>query len=456
MRDKIDRFIHKRKESLFGSILFGSLLSTSSRMLVSLFNIISLFIIAKYYGAEIMGNLAFLTSTIFLISFPYSNSINMSLSKYLPEHLARHSSDSMRQLIRQTRRYVFILSGSISILLILLSSPLAKYIFKKQELQTILIIAAASLVFQCWGFHSIGVTRALSRFRSYAIMLALPYFLFTLLLSATIPVNKNPLLPIYANTLALIIAAVIQHFMTTHAYRRINDPRTEIGEVSTGEFLSLSFSMFFIALYISHLPHLETIIFSASRNQKELGIFSLILKITHISGFLYLSFNTFLLPKFSDLFHSGRFEELEVLARRSSRFLLLASLIFGVGFLVAGRFLLRLFGPEFTAGFIPLLLLTLSQALYALTGFGSLLLSVSPYFKKVRNLSISFLVLHILMNMIAIPRWGITGVALTRIICLTGINLWYAFLVRRKFGFSVDCLPKSRRNKIIPLHPNRE
>lgn len=447
MRDSFLQFFHKKRSSLFGNILFGSLLSTSSRLLVSIFNIISLFIMAKFYGAEIIGDLAFLTSTIWLVSFPYSNSINMSLSKFLPEHLARHSGKSVRLLILQTRRYVFILTGSAAILLFLLSSPLAKYIFRKPQLQPVLIFAAVSLVFQCWGFHSIGVTRALSRYKSYAIMLVLPFFLFTLFLSATIPMNKNALSPLYANTLALIIAAVIQHFMTTHEFRKINDQRTEIGEVSTGEFLSLSFSMFFIALYISHLPHLETILFSAFRSQKELGVFSLILKITHISSFLYLSFNTFLLPKFSDLFHSRRYEELAALARRSSKFLFLVFSLFGVCMLVAGRFVLRLFGPEFTPGFIPLMLLILSQVLYALTGFGSLLLSVSPHFKKIRNISISFLILHLLMNFFIIPRWGMIGVAVVRIVCLTGNNLWFALLVRRRFGFTVDFLPIRRKSK---------
>ncbi|HEV9038663.1 MAG TPA: polysaccharide biosynthesis C-terminal domain-containing protein, partial [Puia sp.] len=122
------------------------------------------------------------------------------------------------------------------------------------------------------------------------------------------------------------------------------------------------------------------------------------------------------------------------LFRESNRLMaLLAVPLLGVD-LLAGPFLLRLFGPAFAAGYTALVYISLAQFLFSLFGPTNTILMMQG---KERSSAICLLVyvgLLVLVSRLLIPVSGITGGALAILISSAGYNILLAVIVYRQYG----------------------
>jgi len=86
---------------------------------------------------------------------------------------------------------------------------------------------------------------------------------------------------------------------------------------------------------------------------------------------------------------------------------------------LAGRFLLGLFGKDFTAGYTAMILLSVSQFFYSLFGPANTILMMQNREKQSAICLLVYVVLLLLSNLLLVPLWGVTGGAVAMLVsCL--------------------------------------
>jgi len=98
--------------------------------------------------------------------------------------------------------------------------------------------------------------------------------------------------------------------------------------------------------------------------------------------------------------------------------------------------LMRIFGPEFEAGSIVLVIGTLGQVINCGTGPVGYLLLMSGNQSRLIRVQAAMTAITLVLNAVLIPRWGITGAALSSAITNAATNTWYLRELRSSLRMS--------------------
>jgi len=143
---------------------------------------------------------------------------------------------------------------------------------------------------------------------------------------------------------------------------------------------------------------------------------------------------------------AGRGEETYRGYQRGTLIALGLGLSLGLVFVVAGRFVLGIYGPAFLAGYPALLLLTTFGIAASLAVPAATMLNVHGHAGTQTIISLAQLAVNVPLGILFIGRWGITGAAFaTTVVFLVGTVASWA-LVRRYTGhwpFSLEAFQEA-------------
>ncbi|NET62293.1 MAG: oligosaccharide flippase family protein [Symploca sp. SIO2E6] len=176
------------------------------------------------------------------------------------------------------------------------------------------------------------------------------------------------------------------------------------------------------------------------RTATEVGIYRAVSQTALLMTLCTRSLVTIFTPMIANLYHNQDFEQLSKLFSTASRwsFSLTLPLFLIVG--VTGQDLLRVFGPEFAMGWLPLVILAAGQLARASPGgFAMHMLAMSghQYLKLYGDFILA--IANIGLNLLMIPRWGMLGAAVATGISILGVNLLrilQVYLVLQVQGFN--------------------
>ncbi|HAC60072.1 MAG TPA: hypothetical protein DCF73_17185 [Rhodobiaceae bacterium] len=168
----------------------------------------------------------------------------------------------------------------------------------------------------------------------------------------------------------------------------------------------------------------------------EVGVYFAATRIANLMAFIFFSLNALAVPKFAELHGAGKHDELQRFVRGVIHAMFWPTLAAGAFLLIAGKFILGLFGAGFESGYPLLVLLMLGFLARAATGPTEYLLNMTG------NQNIVALVYgvaaagNIGLNMMMIPAWGTAGAAAATAISVLLSTASLAFVVRRRLGIT--------------------
>jgi O-antigen/teichoic acid export membrane protein len=200
-----------------------------------------------------------------------------------------------------------------------------------------------------------------------------------------------------------------------------------------------------IALATDFFFDIDLIVLSGMLSREELAVFGVCARIFALVAFGVSAVYAMTMP---DMFEAEARSDRDEFHRKVGDANLVAvglALALFVGVLAGGRFALMLFGEEFVAGAMPLVILCLALVVRALLGPASLVLSIHdrPY-ASLPAVACGILSL-ILCNHWLVPLYGLMGAALSALI---SISLWSAalwFTALRGAGIDVSVWPRLRQ-----------
>ncbi|GAA4642125.1 flippase [Pontixanthobacter gangjinensis] len=167
----------------------------------------------------------------------------------------------------------------------------------------------------------------------------------------------------------------------------------------------------------------------------EVGLYRAALQIAMLASFGYIALNMLAGQRFAKFTGSGDHESLSRTATHLARLALLTAIPLPLILLIAGEDLFALlFGTAFEGASLPALLIAAGFTFSAAIGMARTLLVMQGNEFLVMRTTLVALVLNVVLCILLIPRYGITGAAIANLSANVGWNILLWALARRSTG----------------------
>lgn len=424
-----------------GEVLRGATFTIVARGLAVPFGLISNVIIARYYGAEIMGIYALLGSFIAIPGLFSRLGTNVSLLRLIPEHIVKYSHFSAYNVYKKILLLVSIISILLGICLFFLSDYIANVVFAKDYLSPFLKICSIFLIFISHNQINMESLRAIKDINYYSIFQFFPTLITLVLISVLTFFFYDRYNPVYVFFMSIGIIWILNTYITRSLFKNKIDDKKAHEEIEYKEIFFLSFPMFLVSAMSLVMGQIDILMLTAMKTTEEVGIYSVAVKVSAMTAFILTAINTIAAPKFSELFHSGKMEDLFYVARTSSKLIFWTTVPILMIFILFGKWILWIFGEAFVPGYTALVLLTIGQFVNSAAGSVGYFLSMTGYQKFLQNIFVSSAIINVILNLLLIPLYSINGAAIASMISMSMWNIGSAVYIKRKFGRYISYVP---------------
>jgi len=213
----------------------------------------------------------------------------------------------------------------------------------------------------------------------------------------------------WSHVLALAVAAVLLRFLL-RPFLRSGSVQT-VPDYRQREIWHQALPMYLTRMLQAFGGRLETLVLGVVGLTSSVGIFAAALQLTRVPEVFRRSLAGVTMPLVSDAFDRGGRDEFRPLVHAVSRWSTMVTLPFFVIAVLFAEPVLSMFGEEFRAGSLGLVVLSGIPLLDALVGLCTAVLAMTGNARLNTVNSFTFLVAKIALDIMLIPTWGVTGAA---------------------------------------------
>ena len=203
-----------------------------------------------------------------------------------------------------------------------------------------------------------------------------------------------------------------------------------------------SFWIFLTASGSLVFTYADTILIGFFMSNADVGIYRTAFQLTSVATFTTLAFHTVLYPKISNWEAQGQVKEIEnSLARACTYSLLLAIPACTGGWILGKSLLYYLYGASFVEGTSALFFLFLVQIVNVFMYLGTMSLAALNRPKDAFWITIISAIANILLDIVLIPIFGITGAAVATLIAMTFNTVGALILLSRVISVKFEYEP---------------
>ncbi|MGJ8548447.1 flippase [Winogradskyella wichelsiae] len=409
-----------------GDFAKKSIISITLKLLGLFLSYLFTVLISRIFGAEITGrfSLAFTILNIFAIIFALG----------IPDAIVKLSSDSNYKESFNFKKISFrlILMSSIlgAIILYGLAHPLTLF-YKDSSLYDYFVIASMTicpLIILRYNYESLRGRNKIVKFAILANIV--PYFIaiLSIFLIQSLSSNLYGIISMEVYFIGTILACLLSFLMA----KEPNQPKKEF--LSLKRTLHYALPMLATSSFIFIMGWTDTLMLGYFNSTKDVGIYNVVIKIARIAIIMLTSINLVLAPRISELYSNSETEKLKGLIKGVNKIIFISTIPVVFVILVANKFILGLFGPEFIAGSTALVIIIISQCFNVMTGSVSQVLNMTGYHRNLRNFTIISAGLNLILNFILIPIYGIIGAAIATGVSSVLLNLMAVIFVKKRLG----------------------
>lgn len=149
-------------------------------------------------------------------------------------------------------------------------------------------------------------------------------------------------------------------------------------------------------------------------------------------------------PLIAECHAAGDRRELQAIATLAAKGLALYTVPLAAVLVIAGPWILRIFGQEFGDAYPALVLLVAGRSLMCMAGCVGYLLSMTGHHKMLAAVLTTTAVIKLSLNLVLIPAFGDIGAASATFGSLLITSVWLATLVRRRVGLDSTLMSAMR------------
>nr|WP_306265155.1 oligosaccharide flippase family protein [Pararhizobium sp. IMCC3301] len=433
MIEKLVKFL----SSLFAT----SFLLTLARLAGAGTGIILQILIARYYGAGVLGtyylalSLAGILSIFMSMGYPWILAPIVAASEM--EKPATVLSDFLK-LVRKDALLLSVVFAVPAALLIWLYPGAAL----DQRLALLIGVATAPVYTAMRVCGSLANAMKFFRLANLPELLVRPVLTLVFVAAAiALAVQLNAVSIVAINFfIALALTIWMAFFLSRNAGLGFA-ARSDGGQLSareTSKLRRLAVPMIFSTLFVNMFADVDILMIGLILPAGEAGIFGVAMKIAALLVFAVQITHQILLRDASNAHLAADRQQMHQIMRKANLFTIGSSVASFVLMVLFGRFLLGLFGTEFQAAYFALLGLILAQIIRAAAGPAIQILMITENQRTGIPVYICSGIVLLLSNLLLVPTYKYEGAAAAVIITTLFWSLWLNHLVRRKTGYQVS------------------
>ncbi len=213
-------------------------------------------------------------------------------------------------------------------------------------------------------------------------------------------------LALIAAAVALLLATAWQASILPAAVRQTPAKRED------GLWLRVSLPLLFMAGMHMVLSQADILMLGAIENTADAGVYAVASRVARFVSLGLVSANAIVAPMISELFSTGRRDALQHLLAMAARGIFAFTVVVGGLFVLFGAQVLAVFGPGFSAGYVPLVILIAGQAVSALSGSVGFLMALTGHHVRAAQIVGASAVLNVALNGVLISSMGMKGAAI--------------------------------------------
>ncbi len=429
-------------DTRFSEILTGSVWALSARVIAMAMGLAFSVIVARFYGAEVVGIVAVINSFLMLATIFTVMGTPTSILRLIPEHLAKYSPTSAFKVYRKIQYMVIAISVLTAAVFFFSANLIADKVFSKPHLSYYFALASVFIVFQSLMRLNTEAVRGLRLIKLFALMQLLPQTFNLLFLIAVGVLWPARDVPVYAVLFGFAATGIIGWFIMEFAFKKRMRPDDNVFPMPGRAILSISLPMLMTATMMFLIGQTGVLMLGMFCTEAEVGYYAIAVKLATLTTFVLSAVNSMAGPKFSELFYTHKMDELFHVAKKSAKLIFVTTTPILLCFLIFGKFILGMvFGQEFAIAYPALVLLVMGQFVNSISGSSGTFLNMTDNQKIFRNIMVIAAVLNIGLNLWFIPLFGINGAALTAMISLCFWNLTTLAYMKLKFGRTTGYFP---------------
>ena len=429
---KLFNFLSKRdiKSASAGSVIikFGS----------AFFAFLNAVLLARYMSVADLGYYVLVFTTMTILSVPATMGLPTLLTRYISKYEVSGDRASIKGLLIKSNKFVLFST------LIIYALAFISYFFwwKQYEPAMVETIWYGLLLLPVLGFSALRASAL--RGLKLVILAELPdtllrNFWFTLLIVGAIVLNFE-LTPKYA----IIFQVIAAGFSFLLGFVFLNNKLLKKLKTVTPVFHSKEWTKQTIPFSInsgiqmvrSKLLSYILVIFGSL---EAVAIFDVASRGANLVAFTLNALNSAISPFVSSAFEEGNMARLQSIVKKTGRLIFLFSLPVALIFIFGGKTLVSLvFGEEYTASYIPLVILCLGQLISSMVGSVGLLLSMTGNQKVFSKSNLQMLVLHVVGSIPMVIYFDVIGAAIIFSSLLILQNLLLLRYVKKKLKINTS------------------
>jgi len=410
----------------FSKLIGGSAFIFGCRVFGAATTFVAQILLARWMGASELGIYALAFSWCILLATLSTGGFRLSAIRFIGEGLVRDGSGYIRGFVQRSRQFVIIVSTVIAAvsMIVLMALPAAS----APEPRFVFVVALLAMpLFALLNLYA-GFANALSRFALSFLptnVLRPLVFLAAILSLWLAGRSMDAGAAIVAQGIALALVAVGTLIYSQALFHRLVGDSNPIYE--TRLWIRTALPLLVAAMYTGYFPELMVIMVGAFVPSDELAVFHVSFRVAMLISFGLYAVDSFSGPRITALLTSGDRDELQVLVNRTTRLKFWGAVAAILVMVLAGRWILGIFGPEFVAGYPLLLMLATAQLAQAAGGTVTRLITMSGHQDKSLYVFGFATIIALVLVAALVPRYGLIGAATA---VLIDTVVWVAWMRR--------------------------
>jgi O-antigen/teichoic acid export membrane protein len=393
-------------------------------------------VLARTLSPENYGIYSVALASITVLAVPTA----LGLPNYVVREIARAMADADAALPQQILRSAVVLVLIVSVLIVGLAGLWVALSNSGSTYASTLLIGRWLIpimaLIQVMGAALRGIENVAE---GLLLGLVARHFLFFVLLVGWLSLSAE-LSPQSAMGLHVVAAFLALCFglLVWRKYRPAKpDSSTVLVSVDLRKMLMSTGVMGIIAGAQTLNANLDVIMLGWLRDAQTAGIYKLASTVALLTVAGLQAINMVMMSHFARTYREGNMERLQAIATRSVRMILLTAVPSSVLLVILGRqFIEIVFGAEYLASYMPMVILVVGQLVSALFGSVITILNMTGHEKDTMKGILVGSLLNIVLNAALIPPFGAEGAAFATASTVVFWNVTLHIMVRRRLSIT--------------------
>lgn len=398
-------------------------------------------IIARYFGPETYGLFVISLMIIGWFTLAAIFGLTSGITRYVAYYRGKNETSKISYLFKSTLSF-FLITGLLSgTILFFLSDYIAIYIFHDVNLAFFLKSLSIAVPLTVLMNLSLAVIQAYEKIKAYSFIFnVLQNIIKVIVLVILITMSFQQTSIVYSYIFGIFVAAFAGYFFcfnklspSPFGKEKLNDSE----KLKSRKILfSYSWPLMFSGILVSVFYWTDTFIVGLFEGTLATGLYNAAVPIALLLEFFPEIFMQLFFPMISREYGKKNFEVIEELSQQLTKWILMFNFaLFLLIFIFPETFINILFGQDYIASAPALRILSIGFLFSSLSNVPNKILSMIGKTKTIFADIAIVAIINLILNIVLVSKYGITGVASATTISLIFLTLIFTIQSKQNFGF---------------------